>query len=457
MEEAPKPTFQDELEWCISQLETGLLRLNPTPKQAAEETHHILGVLRSQKAPLVKKRQVMHQVFGDYRLKMEEERKRAAKLAMKSEKLQIQPGDILGTVSCKEQSSRPSAVSTSWFTPSDNSFQFGFVLSEKNSEEINGAMTETCSGDDIKEQPAGHSPSGMLGFSTGRLNSEFAFNFAIPHQSVASDPGSEAKAKADAEIDAPTTEAVVMLEKSTISKPDKSDVMDEEAGRDGRYLMQGVPKLEAAQEETKQAELTVTDDGLKKRKRKKKKKPLLSETVDSGSINDVGKSHGEVMTEHPETCQSDDQMKKEVDWCIEQLELGLKTQKSTSKQMGEAFRAIKILRSEKAVLAKKRQLMRTMFGDYRAKMAEERRKQLKLMQAASKAAHIAEVTEDAHRNRSRVFWKSAERMRRDKSPGDSFLHPPTSSALAGTANSSSFRLLLSPVSPLYPWLQLCTA
>lgn len=31
--QAPKPTFQDELEWCITQLETGLLRLNPTPKQ----------------------------------------------------------------------------------------------------------------------------------------------------------------------------------------------------------------------------------------------------------------------------------------------------------------------------------------------------------------------------------------------------------------------------------------
>lgn len=30
--------------------------------------------------------------------------------------------------------------------------------------------------------------------------------------------------------------------------------------------------------------------------------------------------------------QSDDQLWKEVDWCVEQLELGLKTQKSTPKQ-----------------------------------------------------------------------------------------------------------------------------
>ncbi|ETE66314.1 hypothetical protein L345_07912, partial [Ophiophagus hannah] len=47
----------------------------------------------------------------------------------------------------------------------------------------------------------------------------------------------------------------------------------------------------------------------------------------------------------------------------------------------EAVRAIKTLRSKKAVLAKKRQVMRLMFGDYRAKMVEEKQKQLKLLQA----------------------------------------------------------------------------
>uniref|UniRef100_A0A8C9FQ77 Uncharacterized protein n=1 Tax=Pavo cristatus TaxID=9049 RepID=A0A8C9FQ77_PAVCR len=77
--------------------------------------------------------------------------------------------------------------------------------------------------------------------------------------------------------------------------------------------------------------------------------------------------------------QSDDQLQKEVDWCVEQLEIGLKTQKSTPKQAEEALRAIKALRSDKAPLVKKRQIMRAIFGDYRKKMEEELCKQLKLM------------------------------------------------------------------------------
>uniref|UniRef100_A0A8C9FM34 Uncharacterized protein n=1 Tax=Pavo cristatus TaxID=9049 RepID=A0A8C9FM34_PAVCR len=68
---------------------------------------------------------------------------------------------------------------------------------------------------------------------------------------------------------------------------------------------------------------------------------------------------------------SDDQLQKEVDWCVEQLEIGLKTQKSTPKQAEEALRAIKALRSDKAPLVKKRQIMRAIFGDYRKKMEEE--------------------------------------------------------------------------------------
>jgi len=47
----------------------------------------------------------------------------------------------------------------------------------------------------------------------------------------------------------------------------------------------------------------------------------------------------------------------------------------------DASRALKVLRSGKAPLAKKRQLMRAMTGDYRRKMAEEKEKQLKLLQS----------------------------------------------------------------------------
>lgn len=47
----------------------------------------------------------------------------------------------------------------------------------------------------------------------------------------------------------------------------------------------------------------------------------------------------------------------------------------------EASRALKTLRSSKAPLVKKRQVMRTMAGDYRKKMEEEKNKQFKLIQS----------------------------------------------------------------------------
>ncbi|XP_053133102.1 UPF0488 protein C8orf33 homolog isoform X3 [Hemicordylus capensis] len=266
MEEIPQGTFQDELDWCILQLETGLLRFNPTPKQA-EETQRILGLLCSRKAPFMKKRQVMRRVFGDYRLKMAEERKRAAKAALMKTKEKI------------------------------------------------------------------------LGGGEGGL-----------------------------------------------------------------------------------------------RKKKKKRQPSKAEPNDH--INGESKLPSRGPTDQAQ--QSDEQFRREVDWCVEQLELGLKTRKSTPKQMEEALRAIKTLRSGKAVRAKKCQVMRATFGDYKTKMAEERQKQLKLMQAASKAARIAEVTKDARRKSSRVFRKSVEMARRDQSPAESSLPPPMSSSSPGAADACPF-------------------
>ena len=42
---------------------------------AVKECQRVLKVLTSSKAPLVKKRQAMHQMFGDYRKKIESEEK----------------------------------------------------------------------------------------------------------------------------------------------------------------------------------------------------------------------------------------------------------------------------------------------------------------------------------------------------------------------------------------------
>lgn len=67
--------FHDELRWCISQLELGLQRQDPDSRQAVE-TMKILKILRSPKAPLVKKRQAMRNALGDYRKKMKESEKK---------------------------------------------------------------------------------------------------------------------------------------------------------------------------------------------------------------------------------------------------------------------------------------------------------------------------------------------------------------------------------------------
>uniref|UniRef100_A0A6I8NJ65 Uncharacterized protein n=1 Tax=Ornithorhynchus anatinus TaxID=9258 RepID=A0A6I8NJ65_ORNAN len=124
-------------------------------------------------------------------------------------------------------------------------------------------------------------------------------------------------------------------------------------------------------------------------------------------------SHGEpsLETAPPPQCpdpQLEEQLQREVDWCVEQLELGLRNQKSTPKQTEDARRALHILRSDKAVLARKRQLMRSLFGDYRAKMEAERRRQLQLMQAATKSARVLAVDTAARRRSGQVCRRRGE-------------------------------------------------
>ncbi|XP_031554402.1 UPF0488 protein C8orf33 homolog [Actinia tenebrosa] len=70
----PQEKFDEELAWCISQLEIGLARQKPD-KNTAQHTEHILKSLKSPKTALPKKRQIMFSVFGDYRKKIEEDKK----------------------------------------------------------------------------------------------------------------------------------------------------------------------------------------------------------------------------------------------------------------------------------------------------------------------------------------------------------------------------------------------
>ncbi|KAL2078267.1 hypothetical protein ACEWY4_025952 [Coilia grayii] len=135
------------------------------------------------------------------------------------------------------------------------------------------------------------------------------------------------------------------------------------------------------------------------KKKKKKKKG-------AGGSTNTEKPAGpppEPQQESPELTP-EQQLNRELDWCIEQLELGLKTRKTTPKQTEEAVRALKTLRNPKAPLVKKRQVMRAVGGDYRCKMEQERDKQFKLIQSSINSARVRTVTEPAKKP---VFHRKA--------------------------------------------------
>ncbi|XP_067233476.1 UPF0488 protein C8orf33 homolog [Chanodichthys erythropterus] len=131
-------------------------------------------------------------------------------------------------------------------------------------------------------------------------------------------------------------------------------------------------------------------------KKKKKKKDTQQKGIKS-TAEETSKQETTELT-------PDEQLNRELDWCIEQLELGLRTQKSSSKQREEARSALKTLRSSKAPLVKKRQVMRAVSGDYRKKMEEEKARQFKLIQSTMTSARVTTVSECKP-----VFHRRAER------------------------------------------------
>ncbi|XP_016093792.1 UPF0488 protein C8orf33 homolog [Sinocyclocheilus grahami] len=131
-----------------------------------------------------------------------------------------------------------------------------------------------------------------------------------------------------------------------------------------------------------------TPTNAKKHKKKKRK------TGDGKDNQQKGvKSNEETPKQETTELTPDEQLSRELDWCIEQLELGLRTQKTSSKQREEASRALKTLHSSKAPLVKKRQVMRAVSGDYRKKIEEERARQFKLIQSAVTSARVTSVSE----------------------------------------------------------------
>ncbi|KAM6379272.1 UPF0488 protein C8orf33 homolog isoform 2-T2 [Pluvialis apricaria] len=418
MERAPQGTFQEELEQCISQLEANL-RFNPTPKQA-EETQRILEVLRSSETPFVKKRRVMDHVFGDYRLKMAEDQNSTEKADMKPGDVKVQQsnGQASDGVVCGKQSDQISEAKPKWFMSSDNSFRFDFTLPEIDPE-ATGTSLEAVPGVSGAEQIQTRATkqenwNGALSFAASGQESKFAFNFAIPDEdcplapSVPASQHIEHTANPEVPGDSLPPETAGMPRISALQKPELTQTAGSAPEEDRSHVTLKIPQPETAPGDETVTEKSTADGAAQKKKKKKKQKTSVSKKeTEETDINRKAKAEANGCqikdTFHQdETSQSDDQLWREVDWCVEQLELGLKTQKATPKQVEEALRAIKTLRNDKAPLVKKRQLMRTMFGDYRKKMEEERCKELKLMETAAKSARVVEVKGTA-RNRNCKF------------------------------------------------------
>lgn len=134
-------------------------------------------------------------------------------------------------------------------------------------------------------------------------------------------------------------------------------------------------------------------------KQKKKKTPNRV----SGTNGNEKPSEKPTPDEAPPSAEAQaEQLARELAWCVEQLELGLRTQRPTPKQKEQAVGAIRTLRSEKTPLPRKRQLMRSLFGDYRAQMDAEWREALRAIKAATHSAQVQLVGEAARKKSGRV-------------------------------------------------------
>ncbi|NXW59669.1 CH033 protein, partial [Eurystomus gularis] len=209
-------------------------------------------------------------------------------------------------------------------------------------------------------------------------------------------------------------------------------------------VMLKIPQPETAPGDETVIEKSTADGAAQKKKKKKKQKTLVgkkeieeTETNRKAKVEASRCQNKDMSHQDKASQQSDDQLWKEVNWCVEQLELGLKTQKATPKQAEEALRAIKTLRNDKAPLVKKRQLMRAMFGDYRKKMEEERCKELKLMEAAVKSARIVEVKRSVCNKSCQFIRKSSGACRKSQGLAESPSESPR------TLNIGSFKFTTS--------------
>ncbi|XP_059757844.1 UPF0488 protein C8orf33 homolog isoform X1 [Balaenoptera ricei] len=145
---------------------------------------------------------------------------------------------------------------------------------------------------------------------------------------------------------------------------------------------------------------TCSDAASRAKKQKKKKKTRNGASAANGG----GKAtETPAPEEAPLSAEAQaEQLARELAWCVEKLELGLKMQRPTPKQKEQALGAIRTLRSQRTPLPRKRQLMRSLFGDYRAQMEAEWCVALRALRTAAHSVQLQPVGEAARKKSRRV-------------------------------------------------------
>uniref|UniRef100_U5EZN2 Protein aael aael001955 aedes aegypti n=1 Tax=Corethrella appendiculata TaxID=1370023 RepID=U5EZN2_9DIPT len=157
-------TFQLELYWCIHKLEESFssAHLQQNPKKA-DDTRKLINILKSSTQPIIKKRQIMRQTFGDYRSKMTEEEKTLA----------LDPSAIKFTkpTTTTSESKSHFIKKSSILSEENKNFKFNFKIDEDKSVE-NADKMET---DDEKEKVKTNVKYATIQPS----DNSFRFNFSI--------------------------------------------------------------------------------------------------------------------------------------------------------------------------------------------------------------------------------------------------------------------------------------
>ena len=130
-QEASKSTYEDELAWCVAQLELGMLRDGASKSQKDQNLKNLKS-LQSSKTQLPKKRLLMRNLFGDYRAKMKRQplsalQQEKSHMDTKKAKVEAAKPKLLETVGTyyRAKTDKSSSLESD---KSRNEFKFNFVV-----------------------------------------------------------------------------------------------------------------------------------------------------------------------------------------------------------------------------------------------------------------------------------------------------------------------------------------